>query len=81
MSTKGVAVIPEIRPGKTSASCISGNQDVSGRGCGVSCVGGGGRPAGHGQAATVASAWTGQALTVAALPRPARYPCEPESRR
>ena len=31
--------------------------------------------------ATVASAWTGQALTVAALPRPARYPCEPESMR
>jgi hypothetical protein len=45
MSTKGVAVIPEIRTGETSASCVSGNQDVSGRGCGVSCVGWGGRPA------------------------------------
>jgi hypothetical protein len=31
--------------------------------------------------ATVASAWTGQALTAAALPRSARYPCEPESMR
>jgi hypothetical protein len=31
--------------------------------------------------ATVASAWAGQALTVAALPRPVAYPCGPESLR
>jgi hypothetical protein len=40
-------------------------------------------PAGQDMActATVASAWTGQALTVAALPRPAGYPCGPEGMR
>jgi hypothetical protein len=79
MSTKGVAVIPEISPGETSASYISGNwmyQDGAAA-CHV-WVGAAARPE-MAWAATVASAWTGQALTVAALPRPAAYPSGPGS--
>jgi hypothetical protein len=44
-------------------------------------IGAGHRPARPGKAwtATVASAWMGQALTVASLPRPAAYPSAPGS--
>ena len=79
MSTKGVAVIPEISPGETSASNISGSWMYQDRAaaCHV-CVGAVARPAGHGLDGGGGIGVDGPDLTVAALPRSARYPCEPE---